>query len=309
MTTMMMILPNAIQQQNGEWTKEVELDEMTGDEEDILLDQTRAVSRGEGLMAKSVSRRITEILSRCTSRIGEDIRPHGKSREEAPMYFGPQWGQAYCSDRVTGLIRLRQLSIGPEYIVSPTCPACTVDIKRVVFDLGALKVIDIPLDEAKLPFHKVTLPKSGDDIAWRNLRGEKDEEYMNEVAKHHKSDFMSALTYRHIVSVNSMSPSEVGGLDYVKKMKSLDRRALMKQFDVHQGSIETKLEVRCPECAHDFSFKLNPMGGGFFFPEDLPEATGQTSTSTSPLSQKHGAGDDETSSHSRVRAAASTSAG
>lgn len=307
MTTMTTFLPNAIQQLNGEWTKEIEFDEMTGDEEDILLDMTRATNRGEGLAAKSIPRRITEILSRCTVRIGEDYRPNGKTRDDSPGYFEPQWRAAYCSDRLTALIRLRQLSLGPEYILSVPCPACTVDIPRVIFDLSKLKVIDVPVDKAKLPHHMVTLPKSGEEVSWRILRGEKDEEYLNEIGKHHKSDFMSVVTHRHLVSVNG---GEIpGGLDYVKKMKTLDRRFLMKQFDINQGSVDTKLEVRCPECSHDFSFKLNPMGNGFFFPEELPGATAAPSTSKSPPSQTRGDGHDERSSLSPHLAVASTSAG
>ncbi len=307
MTTMMTFLPNAIQQLNGEWTKEVEFEEMTGDEEDILLDMTRAANRGDGLMAKSVSRRITEILARCTVRIGEDTRPDGKTKDEAPTFFEKHWREGYCSDRLTGLIRLRQLSIGPEYIVAVPCPACAVDIPRVVFDLSKLKVIDVKTADAALPHRNITLPKSGDVIAWRMFRGEKDEELMNDIMKAHKSDFMSVISYRRIVSVNGGPPE--GGLDYVKRMKTLDRRFMMTVFNKNEGGIETKLEVRCPECSHDFSFKLNPMGGGFFFPEELPEETAAPSTSKSQPSPRHGDGPDERSSLSHPRNGASTSAG
>ena len=88
MSTMNLSLPHAIQEPDGSWTKEVEIDEMTGEEEDILTDLTRA-SGGTGTYQVSGPDRITKILSRCTVRIGNTVRT--KDRFVEPDFFLKAW--------------------------------------------------------------------------------------------------------------------------------------------------------------------------------------------------------------------------
>ena len=80
-------LPNAICTDSGQWVREVELAEMTGEEEDILADQTRMV--GKGKLAKRADQRMTEILSRCTVRLGDWRYPHSfqKPQQYDHMYY------------------------------------------------------------------------------------------------------------------------------------------------------------------------------------------------------------------------------
>lgn len=293
-------LPNAIRDTKGNWTKEVEIDEMEGDEEDILADQERAEG-GAGTYKRSGPARITEILSRCTTRIGKDVRPNGNrgpmGERLLPDYFKGAWDLGFTSDRIFTMIRLRQLSLGNVYRFSRNCPACKKEILNICVDLAGLLVIDKPLELAAQDFHAVELPRSRDIVNWRFVRGV-DEEIIDATMKEHKSDFVSALLYRRIASVQKfdeasnlhLSPEKPeGGLVYLKRMKTMDRRYFAAACDDGEGGIDTNIQIICDNgsCRTEFTTKLQVMGGDFFFPSE----THSLLSSTNALSPKAGDGD------------------
>ena len=80
------------------------------------------------------------------------------------------------------------------------------------------------------------------------------------------------LMYRRIVSVNGEKPP--GGLDWVKRLKSRDRRYLANLFDKTEGGVDTSIQIVCDGCNTEFNQKLDVMGnGGFFFPSELEQAS------------------------------------
>jgi len=289
MSTAILRLPNGIRDTKGNWTKEVEIDEMEGEEEDILTDQAREEG-GTGLFKVSGPSRITSILSRCTTRIGEDTRPAGQDRYRLPDYFRTAWDNAFSTDRVFAMVRLRQLSLGPIYRFDQNCPSCKREIKNIVIDLARLSVSEKKLEDVMELQRKMQLPRSKDVLVWRFLQG-KDEDMIDTIMKEHKSDFISVMLYRRILgvypwdeatssnsSINPESPIP-GGLSYVKRMKSMDRRFMATSFDSAEGGVDTDITIVCDnsECRHEFSTKLQVMGGSFFF----PSATLSPASSTS----------------------------
>jgi hypothetical protein len=256
---------------------------MLGDDEDILVDQTRAPG-GKGVYEKSGSSRLTEILSRCTVKVGEETRPDGKDRFELPNYFEPHWRRAYTSDRGFSMIRLRQLSLGDLYTFSDTCTNCGKELKVVTVNLADLEVKSIPLEVAQKDSHLTKVP-GGDQVQWRFLRGE-DEDAVEEIVRTKKRDFVSCVMHRRTIHVNGKKP-EGGGLEYMKRMSTSDRRFLSVAFDEMEGGIETDIQITCDKCNVEFSKKLAVMGKTDFF---FPSATPSTSSSPSAISLSAGAG-------------------
>lgn len=280
-TTWELDLPNGIRTPSGVWTKRVELSEMIGEDEDTLADTTRAPG-GKGVLAKSGSARITDILARCTVSMGGETRPEGKTRFNAPDFFKKAWLGGYTSDRSFAMIRLRQCSLGDIYWFTESCPNCKKEIKRIRVDLTELQLRSISLDLAQQDGHTLVLPRSGDKLVWRFLRGV-DEETIEDIVRKHKGDFLSAIFYERITSVNGEKPK--GGLDYLKKLSKFDRDHLRMTFDAVEGGIETDIQITCDECGTEFSRKIEIMGKTSFF---FPSETGSDETSKPAPSQKHG---------------------
>lgn len=267
-------LPGAMRQTDGTWTKEVEIDEMTGEEEDILADQRRAPG-GKGVLLKPAYQRITEVLSRCTKRVGTEARPEGKDRFNDPGYFERHWEEAYSNDRGFAVIRLRQLSLGDEYVFSQVCPSCKKDIKGVTIDLADLDVTSQPLEQARVTERKLTLP-SGLPVVWRPLVG-KDEARQVEMVHAHESDLVSAVLFLRLVSIGGEQPN----FDKVRRLSTNDRRALRLAYDQGEAGIDTEVQITCDnkECREEFSKQLNVGRVDFFFPSATPSASKQTSSS------------------------------
>lgn len=282
MNTVTLALPNAIKTKAGVAAKTVELTEMSGEEEDILADQTRD-PRGKGTMAKPVNRRITEILSRCTVSIADERRPDGRDRFALPSFFESHWAAAKSNDRMFAMIRLRQLTLGPEYVFKENCVACKKEIARVTVDLSELEVHDVPVEVAALDTHVIKLPRSGDEVTWRFLLGS-DEDYIDEVLRTMKDQFISAILLRRLVSVNGGPVPD--GLNYLRRMSSQDRRFLANHFDMTEGGIDTEVKIVCDGCSTEFTRMINPGRPDFFF----PTAAASTSSSTSHALPNAGAG-------------------
>lgn len=257
-------LPNAIQTDAGQWVREIELAEMTGEEEDILSDQTRI--SGKGKLARSADRRMTEILSRCTVRLGDWTRPDGKDRFNAPNFFFKAWENAYTNDRAVAIIRLRQVSLGDKMRVEETCPACEKELKNVTVNLSELQLQSTEFNVATQLQRKSVLPKSKDEVTWRVFTG-KEEPLLEEIRATRKQDLLSAVLCARIVAV--AGDTARANLDYVKRLSQMDRRYLLKCIDEGEGGIDTTLQLTCPECGHDFERPLNVGHASFFSPAEV----------------------------------------
>lgn len=251
-------LPGGIRLADGRLAKDVEFREMTGEEEDILADMRREHGK-KGKFAKHFSQRFTEILSRCTVRLGDMSRADGTS---SPSFFEAAWAGALSLDRAFAIIRLRGVSLGEKYVFSAKCDECEHEMKRLTLDLAALEVQPIPDECQGVEFIDEVCP-SGLKVRWRMLTG-KDEPRIDETMDRRKADFVSALLYLRLVSVND-EPVE---FEHVKKMSTRDRRFLVQQFDVKEGGIDTDIENVCEECSASFWTKLNVGNVNFFFPSE-----------------------------------------
>lgn len=265
--TLKVTLPLGIQAPDGTWTKEIELEEMTGVEDDILADtrrvQVTTKGKKKGDPIKSTSKKFTEVLSRCTVRIGNCSRPDGQTRKSNPAFFESTWDKAFVADRATALIRLRQLSLGDSYKFSVECPHCHTELSRSV-DLSELEVKEMPL--AALSKNDGVFEKTlrnGRLVSWKILRG-LDEPKMAYIVKERGADILTALITLHLVSYCGSEVSD----EIIRDLSSSERRELPAIFDGESGGIDTELEIECSneECGGKFSHRITPASPDFFFP-------------------------------------------
>lgn len=292
-------LPSGMQDKNGDWTKEIVLEPMTGEEEDILVDQTRD---NGGTLKLNGEERLTAILSRCTVRIGATSRNEATNRYDAPDYFKGEWTKAFTSDRVFAWIRLRQLSLGDKFRFVTNCPACKAPYRACV-DLSQQAVTSIALEEASMLEKTFVLPSGKDTIVWRTFSA-KDEEPIALIQKKFPDQFLSMIMARRIVSTTSGAKDK---LAVMRRMLSSDRQAFGDECDRREGGIDLMVTHACgnDDCRHEWDEKLEVAGRSFFF----PSAEKETSSSTPQLSPKPGDGADKMSADYLCGNVSSTSGG
>lgn len=228
---------------------EVEFEEMTGYEEDILGDKSKHTSG----MA------INEVLSRCLVRIG-DLKPEKPTRGK---FFLPHLDKMLVGDRTYLLIRLRQLSLGDSFAFETKCPACKVRIPRFTVDLASLTVK--PMEDPTKREWNVTLPSSKLGASFRALVGA-DERALNQIRKQKKEDFFSSLL---MLRLTELGGDKVSSVTQLKKLTVKDRDFLRGQFDKIEGGIDTQIQCACESCGHEWEMVL-PIGEhSFFFPSGI----------------------------------------
>lgn len=285
---------------DGKLVREIEIREMTGVEEDIIADQRR-VADGSGKFLKPYTDRITEILARCTIRIGDKVHEANADPERAtPKVFAPMWANALAGDRSYAAVALRSMSLGTMFVFKEICQKCDAEIPRVELDLknaeispyfkniekevlkskgyssfeevpeeevGELKAeIDKLRDDALLKeTHTIRLP-SGRSADWHLLTGA-DELRLSEEMESDKSKdkFVTALVCARI---NRIDDKKVESLfdRSVRMLPARDRQFLMSYFDEVEGGIDMTYSVFCNRCSHTFIRFLNINKPSFFIP-------------------------------------------
>lgn len=213
---------------------EVELKELTGEEEDLLFSKTIPNHK-----------KMSALIGRCIKRIGT-ITDRGR--------IAMLSSQLLIGDRVFLMFALRRLSMGDQYPFRVNCPECGM-VNNFTIDLGSLEIQKME-DPAKRVF-SVKL-KSGSEVTFRLLNGT-DEEAL---ASYRKDDRLSFALQRRIEMLNGKPPS----LKDVKSMSMRDRDELRAIMDGHDGGIDTTLEMTCSYCAAEFEDDVDPSQPGFFFP-------------------------------------------
>lgn len=226
----------------------VELDEMTGYEEDLLGDKTKQTSG----MA------INEVLSRCLVSIGA-IAPEKPGRGK---FFLPHLDKMLIGDRTFLLIRLRQLSLGDMFFFEAVCPSCHHRHPRASIDLAGLSIKEMP-DPTRREW-TVTLP-SKTLATFRALAGS-DERKLLTIRKQHKEDLFSSLLMLRLVEIGG---EKVTSISQIKKLTTKDRDFLRGQFDATEGGIDTQIEMTCDGCGAEWKMALPVGEHSFFFPSGI----------------------------------------
>lgn len=255
---------------DGVLHKEVEIEAMGGEEEDLLGDRSIPIVL-----------RINAILSRVVKRLGT-ITDRGQiARAVADMPLGTRQHLLIVT-RVTS----HWLSQGDEYRFEAVCPRCR---KEAEYNINLLSLEHYEPDNGGVQLFSVELPFSKSKVEWRVLPGEWD--HALDIMSRNKEmakDFLTHAIMARVVSVNGekidLSVADVLTPDkrkvklskraqqvrkWAKAAKSVDRDTLRAQFLKHEPAVDTDIECECKNerCRSTFNVPLDLGQEGFFFPQ------------------------------------------
>ena len=255
---------------DGTLHKEVEIEAMGGEEEDLLGDRKIPIVL-----------RLNSILSRVVKRLGT-ITDRGQiARAVADMPLGTRQ-HLLIAMRVTS----HWLSEKDEYKFLARCPRCRRESQHSI-NLLALEHYE-PEDPSK-QIYEVMLPYSKEKVEWRVLPGEWD--HALDVLSRNKemaTDFLTHAIMARIVSVNGeqvelsvtdvltpdkkkakLSKRAMSVLKWAKKSKSVDRETLRASFLENEPGVDTDIECECDNerCGATWSVPLDVGQDAFFFPQ------------------------------------------
>lgn len=255
---------------DGELHKEVEIEAMGGEEEDLL-----------GNRRIPIVLRLNSILSRVVKRLGTITDRGLIARAVSDMPLGTRQ-HLLIAMRVTS----HWLSEKDLYKFQARCPRCRKEDDYTI-NLLALEHYE-PEDPSK-QLYEVELPYAKVKAEWRVLPGEWD--HALDILGRNKefaSDFLTHAIMARIVSVNGekidlsitdvltpdkkkvkLSKRAQQVMKWAKKAKSVDRDTLRASFLEHEPGVDTDIECECKNerCGATFTVPLDLGQESFFFPQ------------------------------------------
>lgn len=187
-------------------------------------------------------------------------------------------------DRTYLLIWLRGISYGHLYEVEIKCPDCDKKFSHSI-NLSELLVNYCPADFGP-PLDDV-LPKSGYKFTWQLPRG-MDENKVQDYRDRRLKEYGDAATDDSLLFRMSLMLSEIESVKdktelmfLLKKLPIQDVSYLRSMALDPPFGVDTKCQITCASCYHDFEVDL-PLEAGFFFPrhkrkkEETPSNSGNT---------------------------------
>jgi len=219
---------------------EVQVQEITGNEEDMLASQQVPSAL-----------KISNLLAGCVVRIGTETDKGLISGMVQNLTVG---------DRVFLVFAIRRVTLGDELPVREKCPECKTTTLFMV-DL-AEDLTSRPMKDPTKRIFDVTLP-SGTPARFRVSTGH-DEAALAKLVKRqkHKSDALSQSLLMRLEMLGDEKPT----LKMVKSLGMRDRNFLRDQFQEVEGGVDTALELECPSCGHEWEKDLDLSAANFFFP-------------------------------------------
>lgn len=228
-------LPCGFLDEEGTLHTEVELSEMGGNEEDLLIST-----------ATPNQKKMSLLIGRCVRRIGS-ITDRGKIAMIADRLT--------VGDRTFILFALRRVALGDAYPFKATCHSCRKEDMYMV-DMSELEVR--PMKDPHKRIFDGQLP-SGKMMRFRVMTGE-DEAKLGKVKLIEDKLSMSMLLRMELL--DGKPPT----LDDIKRMSLRDRDAARALFEENDGGVDTTLDMQCRQCGAEFQDEVDPGQPGFFFP-------------------------------------------
>jgi phage FluMu protein Com len=256
------VLPAGYIDDEGVLHREIQIREMTGQEEDLL-------GAGSGDFAA----RMNQIMAACVVRIG--------TIEDRPRIL-TVIRKLPIADRTFLFTALRRVSLGDEYEMEVECPKCN-KVSQMALDLGAMEIKEMPEPDRRV--YEVQLP-SGKEASWHIMTGEEEEvlstlrdaSNMKDVLSYaimmrlEKYDGKELLIGSRLVDARGRVSLDKDGRSFLKLVKSMsikDRNFLRAQFGEKEAGMDTDIEFECPECQAKFVGAFDPTQIGFFFPSGI----------------------------------------
>jgi hypothetical protein len=255
---------------DGVLHKEVEIEAMGGDEEDLL-----------GNRNIPIVLRLNAILSRVVKRLGSITDRGMIARAVSEMPLGTRQ-HLLIAMRVTS----HWLSEKDLYRFTARCPRCRQESEHAI-NLLSLEHYE-PEDPSK-QLYELELPYSKEKVQWRVLPGEWDHA-LDVLARNKEmaSDFLTHAIIARVISVNGekvdLSVTDVLTPDkrkakiskraqqvikWAKRAKVVDRDRLRAHFLENEPGVDTDIECECKSerCGATWSVPLDLGQEGFFFPQ------------------------------------------
>jgi hypothetical protein len=241
------ILPIGIEV-DGVRYREVFIDEMTGIDEEHL--SSRKV-RNNGAKA------ITLLLRRCIQEV-----PGVLERKRDPLSLCSEQlvRNMYVADRDFLIMCIRVLSGDSEILSTVDCPSCGIegnhllDLKHMdVYEWDENSPVEIKVD---LPrgFYDKTLGEYRKRVTWAFLKGFSQER----IASMPDNETGTNLIAMGLRAVEGMETLPMP--DDVRKLSVRDRNAFAEAIVENAVGVETKVELCCDSCGHDFHTEVNTVG-------------------------------------------------
>ena len=242
------LLPGGYVDEAGAVHRSVELNPLSGREEEFLADSGKPAS----------ATHVTAILSRCIRRIGT-ISPI--SEEVARDLL--------VADRQYLLLKLREVTFGDQVQATIFCPWPDCG-KKVDIDFS---IEDIPVIESedKGPTYKMELPP---EAAFIGNHGEEyreiifrlpnglDQEVISPLVSENEDRALTMLLER---CIQSIGPVKDPGDELISRLPPIARMEIERQMEVVAPKVELTMAADCPECGREFATPFDIQG--FFFGE------------------------------------------
>lgn len=222
--------------------------EIRGHEEDLLgSDKVKPIDK------------LTEIIARCTVKLGDRTEPGFIQRAASEMTVG---------DRSVLILAIRRFTLGDVYPFQDVCPNPNCKLKSLYqVDLSTLE--QRPMEDPMRRVYDVNLP-SGGTARFHVMTGLDEAR----IAKF-QTDQLSQSLLARLELLNGNSPL----LADVKRLDMRDRNALRDAFEEVEGGLDTSIQMQCPECQHEFERDLDIGQQGFFFPSRTRKRSKKSSSS------------------------------
>lgn len=155
-------------------------------------------------------------------------------------------------DKLYLLMKIKEISYGPDYKFSVICPACAsptdatlvidgIPVNRVPEDLGDPREVTLPMLKIKA---QVRFPRASEEHYFSN------------------SESIVNNLYRAVVSLNG-NTDQVFISKAIKKMHIRDIKTLEKEINRVEYGIDTTFQFDCPSCKHSTVLGI-PFDSNFF---------------------------------------------
>jgi hypothetical protein len=170
-------------------------------------------------------------------------------------------------DRTFLLIWLRAISYTPQYEVEMKCPDCD---RKFPYMIDLNLDYDLCPEDFRPPLND-ELPKSGYKFSYRLSRG-KDETEIQEHRERQLRNFGDVGTDDTLLYRTAQLVDEIEGLrdkrelkELIKKLPIQDVAHLRNVTTEPPFGVNTKIDILCASCMHEFTIDL-PLEANFFFP-------------------------------------------
>ncbi len=237
-------LPVGYVDEDGRVHRTAVLRKMTGRDEAIMADRRNR---------NGAARMMSELLASCLVRLGEIERPTVAVVQSL-----------YSSDRYFLLLKLREITFGPELAATYACPTCKESI-TLIEDISELEVTRI--ENGSLPDDIVVeledgyLDRDGQiytTLVFRHPNGG-DEEKIASVSRENASRGKNALMARCLVSLGDMPRSrmETLGTSIFNDLTLGDRACIDEALNQKGPGIDLRRDVSCPACGREYEVTLD----------------------------------------------------